>query len=229
MSNANTVYKYTNIIDGKVYIGRTNQTIKQRSGKHGGGYKTSRRFWNAICKYGWENFELTILAENLSFKESVELERKYINEYKSDDERYGYNILKQEPGEGCLSEETKNRIRDSHMGLKRGMHKRDKLPKRKGRTEEHRKHLSESLKGNVPWNKGKKTGPLAETTKEKMSSIRINNKNSIHKPVRNITTGETFRSGAEAGRSIGCSSEAIFAAIRESRPCKGYMFERIDE
>ena len=227
--NKHMVYRYVNKINAKVYVGRTSQSIRQRSGKNGKGYYASRRFWNAICKYGWNNFELEILKEDLSFEKSVEVEKHYIALYHSDDEAYGYNILKQEPGEGTLAEETKRRISSSHMGLKRGMHKRTKLPKRKERSEEHCKHLSESLKGNTPWNKGKKTGPLAKITKEKMSAIRINNKNSIHIAVRNVTTGEIFRSGAEAGRSVGCTSEAIFAAIKENRPCKGFMFERICE
>lgn len=224
----NIVYKYTNTINSKVYIGRTNQTIAQRAGKNGKGYITCPKFWNAICKYGWENFELEILAENVSFEESVSIENHYIEEYKSFDERYGYNILKQEPGEGSLPPEVKDKIRSSHIGLKKGMHKRVKRNyKQSERTPEHRQHLSESLKGNIPWNKGKKTGPLSESTKAKMSELRKSNTNSIHVSVRNLTTGEVFRSGAEAGRSVGCSSEAIFAAIREGRPCKGYWFERV--
>ena len=228
--NNNTVYKYTNKSNGKVYVGRTNQTVKQRAGKDGNGYNTCRRFWNAIRKYGWNNFELTILAENVSFEESVEIEKHYIELYKSYDDKYGYNIMKQEPGEGCHSEETIQKIREAKNEITKGIRKKhEKRTTPYVRTPEHCKHLSESLMGNIPWNKGKKTGPLKQETKEKMSAIRINNTNSIHIGVRNVNTGETFRSGAEAGRSIGCTSEAIFAAIKESRLCKGYMFERICE
>ena len=223
------VYKYTNVINNKVYIGRTSQTIRARAGKNGNGYRTCSRFWNAICKYGWNNFKLEIIAENLSFEESVELEKSLIENYKSFDSNFGYNILEQEPGEGCLTEEVRKKISISHTGLKKGMHKREKRNENKERTEEHRKHLSESLKGITPWNKGLKTGPLKEETRQKMSEIRKNNTNSIHVFVKNLETGEIFRSGAEAGRSIGCTSEAIFAAIKENRPCKGYMFARVYE
>ena len=39
------------------------------------------------------------------------------------------------------------------------------------KTEEYRKKMSESLKGNVPWNKGK-TGIYSEETLKKMSEVR---------------------------------------------------------
>ena len=38
--------------------------------------------------------------------------------------------------------------------------------------DETKKKISESLKGNIPWNKGKKTGPLPEETRRKMSESR---------------------------------------------------------
>lgn len=222
--NNNTVYQYTNMINGKIYIGRTSQSIKSRAGKNGKGYCTSRRFWNAICKYGWNNFKLTILATDLSFEESVNLEKHYIEFFGSYNDAKGYNILKQEPGEGFLSEETKKKISDSHIGLRPGMHKREKRTNKYIRTEEHCKHISESLKGNVPWNKGIKTGPLTEIQKAKFSEARKGNTNSIHKPVKNITTGEIYRSGAEAARAVNCSRNAIYDAINKNHPCKGFVF-----
>ena len=228
--NNNIVYRYTNVLNGKMYIGRTNQSLKSRAGKNGKGYKTCLRFWNAICKYGWQNFKPEILADNLSFEQSVELEKYYIKKYKTYDDEHGYNILQQEPGNGSMPEETKERMRQARFDINAGIRKkREKRVQKYIRTEEHCLHLSESLKGNTPWNKGVKTGPLSQETKEKMSAIRKNNENSIHVAVRNITTGEIFRSGAAAGRSIGCTSEAIFASIKECRPCKGFYFERIYE
>lgn len=226
---SNIVYRYTNKTNGKVYIGRTSQTLKQRAGKDGKGYSTCSKFWNAICKYGWNNFDAEILATDVTFEQSVELERKYIDQFHSDNPEYGYNILAQEPGNGYLTEEVRRKISQSHIGLKPGMHKREKRTLKYERTAEHCQHLSEALKGNIPWNKGKKTGALKDETKQKMSDIRKGNTNSIHVAVRNIDTGEVFRSGAAAGRSVGCTSEAIFASIKNGKPCKGYMFERVYE
>lgn len=55
------VYKYTNKINGKVYIGQTIHE-KHRMEFHRGCYSESY-FHTAIKKYGWENFEYTILYE----------------------------------------------------------------------------------------------------------------------------------------------------------------------
>lgn len=212
--NKNIVYMYTNVVNSKVYIGRTMRSVEKRAGSNGIGYKTCTKFWNAICKYGWDSFKLTILAKDVSYEESVKLEAYYIKKYKANIQDYGYNLLEQEPNRGSLPFEVREKISNA----------------RKNFSEEKKRRLASShRKGLTPWNKGIKTGPLPEKYKEKFSKARKGNKNSIHVPVKNMTTGEIFRSGAEAGRSIGCTSEAIFAAIKESRPCKGYMFERINK
>ena len=59
-----TVYKHT-APNGKVYIGITSHSIEGRWRKDGSGYKLNNHFWNAIQKYGWNNFKHEILFENL--------------------------------------------------------------------------------------------------------------------------------------------------------------------
>ena len=39
-------------------------------------------------------------------------------------------------------------------------------------SEETKQKISNSLKGNIPWNKDKKTGPLSKETRRKMSASR---------------------------------------------------------
>ena len=48
----------------KYYIGITSQAVNKRW-KNGKGYKSSPYFYNAIQKYGWNNFEHNILFTDL--------------------------------------------------------------------------------------------------------------------------------------------------------------------
>ena len=54
------IYMHTNKINGKKYIGQTFQNIEYRWRQDGSGYK-GQPFYNAIEKYGWDNFEHKIL------------------------------------------------------------------------------------------------------------------------------------------------------------------------
>lgn len=92
MNNNYKVYAHINKQNGKAYIGITNKLKPQyRWGIEGRGYKLQPKFYNAIQKYGWSEFEHCILAENLTKKEALDLETYYIEQYNSINN--GYNIL----------------------------------------------------------------------------------------------------------------------------------------
>lgn len=86
-----SLYCHTNQINKKKYFGITTQSPLNRWA-NGRGYKNNSHFWYAICKYGWSNFTHEILHINLNEEEASKLERKYINEYCTCDQNYGYNI-----------------------------------------------------------------------------------------------------------------------------------------
>ena len=75
--NNYTIYMHKNKINGKVYIGQTCQNPIKRW-DNGRGYETSSRFYNAILKYGWDNFDHIILYSNLSLEEANIIEEKLI-------------------------------------------------------------------------------------------------------------------------------------------------------
>lgn len=85
------IYKYTNLINGKVYIGQTKHTLEERA-INGTNYKGSTHFYNAIQKYGWDNFKPEILEDDLSLGEANQLEEYYISKYNSTNPDIGYNI-----------------------------------------------------------------------------------------------------------------------------------------
>ena len=89
------LYVHTNKINNKVYIGITNN-IERRWRNKGIEYKpkkeNTRPFWNAICKYGWDNFEHEVIQDNLTFEEACELEKYYIKLSQSTNRMHGYNV-----------------------------------------------------------------------------------------------------------------------------------------
>lgn len=87
------IYMHTNLINGKKYVGQTCATLQARFGKNGVRYKRCVLFYNAIQKYGWDNFEHKILEDCIYTQEEANKKEKYyIEKYKSMDRKYGYNL-----------------------------------------------------------------------------------------------------------------------------------------
>lgn len=91
MKEKYTIYMHKNKINGKVYIGQTSLEPKKRW-LNGRGYTRCTKFYSAIQKYGWNNFEHIILKKDLSLQEANYWEEYYIKLYNSTDSQYGYNI-----------------------------------------------------------------------------------------------------------------------------------------
>lgn len=108
------VYIHTNKINNKKYIGITSQTPSRRW-RNGEGYKGCSYFYNAIKKYGWDNFYHDVVAVGLSKEEACALEQEYIFKMKTNQEEYGYNLLS--GGEaGKHSEKTKKKLSEMFAG-----------------------------------------------------------------------------------------------------------------
>lgn len=92
------VYKHVNKFNGKVYVGITSKNPPtKRWGKNGNLYHENTYFYNAIKKYGWDNFTHEILRSNLTEIEALELEKELIAYYKSMNKSYnmsdGYDYI----------------------------------------------------------------------------------------------------------------------------------------
>lgn len=85
------VYKHTNKINNKIYIGITQQKLEKRW-QRGYGYKEQSYFYNAIKKYGWDNFNHELLFDGLTEEQAKEKEIELIKYYKSNNRKYGYNL-----------------------------------------------------------------------------------------------------------------------------------------
>lgn len=92
-----TIYKLTNKINNKVYIGQTCQKPEDRWNDHRrNSGKLGTPLSNAIEKYGWNNFDKEIIDYASSLKEANEKEQYWIEYYQCATSAYGkesgYNI-----------------------------------------------------------------------------------------------------------------------------------------
>lgn len=108
------IYKHTNLINGKVYIGQSVNPHKRWNNGNGylikndNGEYIQPAFAHAIIKYGWSNFSHEIIKFAFSQEDADNLEKQFIEQYKSTNPKYGYNILK-----GGKSGYTKQHIKKS--------------------------------------------------------------------------------------------------------------------
>lgn len=105
------VYVHINNADGKKYVGQTCKKPEHRW-NNGKGYRYNKHFWNAIQKYGWENFEHEIIASNLTLAEANNFEELLIKELDTLNPKKGYNLVA--GGENhSVSDITRERQRES--------------------------------------------------------------------------------------------------------------------
>ena len=154
------IYKITNKLNGKVYIGQS-RDIDARWRQHINA-KDNFAIHNAIKKYGKENFKFEVLLECPAEMLNV-WERDMIALYDCMSP-YGYNLT--EGGEGCkCSEETRLKLSNTRKGIPRSEETKIKISNaQKGipLSEETRLKMSEAKKG-------VKRGPHSEEHKRKIS------------------------------------------------------------
>ena len=183
MKAYNYIYKITNQINGKIYIGK-HSTDNLDDGYMGSG----KLILKAEQKYGIENFT----KEYLAFCDTEEklnwFEKFYIKKYKA--REVGYNLT--DGGDGSLgrkhTEETKQKMRDNHADFKgekhpmygRHLSEEHKAKLKQSLTEETKQKMRESALKRPPFSeeskqkmreaalKREKRPPFSEESKQKM-------------------------------------------------------------
>ena len=190
------VYKYISP-SNKIYIGQTCRTLEQRANK-GKGYSHSKYFYEAIKKYGFENFKCEILKNNLSLDEANYWEIYYINKYKSYNRNFGYNI----------SLGGNNRQRSIEEREKISIFMKNNNPMKNPIIAQK---VSQKIKG-------------IKLSKERCKHI----SNGHKKQVQCIETGKIFNSRNEAAKFIGVAASGIGRAINgEQETSAGYHWRYI--
>lgn len=148
------IYKITNIINNKIYIGK-HQTENKNDDYMGSGILLKR----AMNLYGKKFFKKEILCECLNEEELNIKEIDFINEYNSTNKNIGYNIALGGDG-GNLKSGIKtyhNIITDEEKCFRDD----EEIPEGfiEGFSNEHKEKLKEKTnfkKGHIPWNKNSK-------------------------------------------------------------------------
>jgi group I intron endonuclease len=205
------IYKATNTVNGKVYIGKTERTLSQRKSEHKYMAKVNDRrspFQIAILKYGgvsafiWEQIDTFANAEELEEKEKF-----WVAFYKADNPAHGYNHT---VGgiKTVYTQEARKKISEAQKGEKSYWFG-------KSHTFEARKKMSEAHKGINTWQKGKKA---SEETKRKMSEAR-KGKNSTLTETR-VKQIKIALANGEKGISLArkyCVTESVISQIKHGK------------
>jgi len=139
MMKYGSIYKITNKLNGKQYIGQTVNSIEKRFNEHCK-EKRNRHISNAINSYGISNFEIIELYVAFDKEELNNKEIFFVNYFNT---LYpnGYNHRAGGNQNGICSEELKTKISKSKTG-KPNLKRRGEL-----RTEKQRLDISRSLGG----------------------------------------------------------------------------------
>lgn len=214
-----TIYKYTNSIDGKVYIGQTSRTIEDRAGKSGYRYRGCSRFYNAILEYGWDAFIPEVIATAETASEADSLEVYYISLYKSADPEFGYNTS---VGGGIMvgpanpmygkkhSEETKQKQRERKLGENNPMYGSTWTETQREKSGPRGMHLNFSEE-------------QREAMRQRMRHV---GKTVGLRPVICIEDNTYYNSITEAAEAYGVSTSTLCGHIRGcQKTCCGKHFE----
>jgi group I intron endonuclease len=233
------VYKWTNIKNGKVYVGQTTQTLKQRVRNHVNNAAAGSMLpiHCAIRKYGLSSFTIEEIAKTDTLDGLNALEVHYI-ELLSCQVPLGYNLNggghnhNQHPETRAkISKAAKKRVDGSgaeQWAAIQAMGQaavRGTLPWNHGKkaTEEAKVNQSKAHMGQEPWNKGAET-PADVREKQRLAALNRST------GVECVETGKTWVSLEAASRDTGIAAIHIKRLIKSGRQHKktGFSFKLAD-
>lgn len=219
----------------KYYVGETSQKPERRW-RNGKGYEHNVYFWRAIQKYGWNNFQHEIIANNLTEEEADKMERTLIAKLNSSDYHYGYNITDGGDARSGLKEE-KHPLYGKHLSpevvAKMKEARKNYVPteetklktsnsmKKVWKNEEFKQKYSEMMKNR--WqddtyreSMSRENAPCYGRTGKQHPMYGIHGKDHpSSKPVICLNTLEIFESGADADYAYGFKKGRVQSCCNE--------------
>ena len=205
------VYKVTNRVNGKVYIGQTTRTIAIRWKQHcNPANDQCLALHRAINKYGKENFTVEQIDVASDSEELNKKEQYWIAHYDSIAPK-GYNMTTG-GGQGEIAEETRYRLGNANRG--------------KHLSEETKKKMSEARKGfkMSPESIAKSVaGKRANGNYAWLKEVSMKGVEKTSKSIRCVETGVVYSSIANAANENGIHSANISACLRGIRKTSGKL------
>lgn len=232
------IYKLVNVINNKIYIGQTTRMLRHRLNEYKRHRKCNSFLKSDIIEFGFENFKCEIIEECEGIEELNEREIYWIQYYNSMNRNIGYNIV--EGGNNSLiSEETRQKLSDSHKGIKQSVEwinkriplKGSEEAKKLGRpkTEEQKQHLSDISSGENGYWYGKARdietiNKIKETKSKQKDKIIDCNVQKIGVGKYDKETNElieSYLSMSQASQKLGICYKTIFNRCNGITPQKG--------
>ena len=213
------IYKITNLLNNKVYIGQTKNSLSKRFREHCSTKSFCLKLRNAIQKYGKENFTIEKIDEDTTKLGINTKEIHYISIFNSTDDNFGYNIQKGGHEASNLRKkiiclETRE-VFESASELARLLNVAVDTVARVAR-------------GERPRLKGKHFAYLDNDNKPITEIINFNARTNS-KRVKCIELDKIYNSAKEASDELGFSRNAVSLCCRGySETCGGYHWQYIE-
>jgi group I intron endonuclease len=197
------IYKITNKVDGKIYIGQTIQILEYRWRKHRNVGSNCCYLKRAFNKYGTDNFEFKLIC--ICFDEDLDkYEIQYMEKYNSMVPN-GYNLRKG-GNSGKHHEETKRKISESLKARTDIIRPKTNYRLGKHHSEETKKKISDALK--AKYNKNCEPHTTKIYTSPKAENInQYDSNNNFIKSFNNIISASKYNNISRDGISRVCSNK----------------------
>lgn len=219
------VYKTTNLLNNKIYIGKRVYRKKDDDWYLGSGVYLNR----AIKKYGRDNFKKEIIEWCDNKTHLCEREIYWISYFNSTDHKIGYNLSLGGDG-GNVGEEAYIKIANKLRGKKKSKEFGEKISKAlkgKPKSKEHNEKVRQALLG---------VSRPKEVVDKMSKSIKEKYDNGWESPVQikvhqyNKQTGEyiqSFKSATEASRILNISRKGITNnCVMKSKSSGGFVWSK---
>lgn len=212
------VYKLTNMLNSKAYVGKTMVGLRERVWQHKSRARDSNRrgntyLYNAMRKYGSENFFIEVLEEGLTEEEANTKEIEWISKLGTLDPDKGYNCTPggdgathgpsskvKQKGWRTVSVETREKLRKANKGRKLAPEQVERMRTRLIGKKQAPEHVAKRSSTNREvWKDPERKARQAEASRKRLedSGIQIWNLQTPESIMRAEQSREVWRNSPE--------------------------------